>query len=546
MNKFFMKGIIDRKTKVFFVYETLFFLLGSFLSIYPIKYMEKVINVAVYGGNNVIAKILSLGGVYLLLQIIRAMVIALAEYLAKLKQAEITMELQLQTFSHISKMKLSHINFNDTSSISVTLIEDTQYAGENLITSYKELVTAAFNFIFGVYYISKINPALCLLVFPLGLISSIAIKRISEKSFDNMKKQRAKSTELWKTFEEGILAFLPLRIHQDIGSYSDKIKTKGMSLKQVLQKQAYLESATYFGTSALFMVTIGAIMILASLFVVQNKITIGGLTAIMMYNNLLSEPLIKMQDIIKKIQKLKVSLSRLADIYHMSTEDENMKIGPIDGILLQDVSYEINGKTVLKNIDLHINKDTSIMIKGETGAGKTTLVNIITGVYPCSSGSIVYLFQNKEMNYTPKVSYMLQDEYLFDDTILNNILVGNRNIGKEELETVIDICNLPEVISAHPEKIGMNGKNLSGGERKRVLLARTILDNVSDIFVFDEMSASLDEKNYMDLWVKIDAYLANKIRIYIEHNAIMEQKMDCTININNKTLSNHERSIGAQ
>lgn len=396
--------------------------------------------------------------------------------------------------------------------------------------------TALFTFILGIYFISQINPWLCLLIFPLALISSVIIKRLSEQSFDNLGKQRQQSTELWKTFEEGILGFLPLRFHQDIDHYFKKIEKKGFALKQVLQKQAHLESTSYFWTSTLFMLTIGCIMIVSSIFVVNNKITIGGLTAIMMYNNLLSEPLIKLQEIIKKIQKLNVSLLRIEKIYAMETGITESSTRAIDEIYLRDVGYKIDGKTILKGVNLDIKSGTSIMIEGETGAGKSTLANIITGIYPCTSGEMYYLSGGETTDHPPKVSYMLQDEYLFDDTVYNNVLVGKRNAEPEEVENVLQICNLEKVVREHPGCIGINGKNLSGGERKRILLARTLLDDISDIYVFDEMSASLDQTMYMELWKRIDTYLKDKIRIYIEHNTVMEKDVNYIIRISNRGI----------
>lgn len=526
MTKFKVSRILGRGQKLFFVYETVLLIAGAVLSVYPIRYMEKIVNLAVYGKRDTVSEILLWGSVYLFLQILRAFFIAVSDYFARKKQAEIMFSLQIHSFSQLTKVKMNQIRFSDASKMSAALVEDTQYAGENMITAYTELVTSVFTFILGIYFISRINPGLCFLIFPLALISSLIIRRLSGKSFENLTEQRKESTELWKTFEEGILGFLPLRFHQDISYYLKKIESRGMTLKKAMKKQAYLESSSYFFTSSLFMITIGCIMIVSSVFVVKGQITIGGLTAVMMYNNLLSEPLIQLQEIVKKIQKLRVSLSRLAGIYTLSVDEMQEQTGPIDTILIEDAGYLVNGKEILGHVNLNIKMGTSVMIGGKTGAGKTTLVNLITGVYPCSSGRVSYQYQNQSVGYFPKISYMLQDEYLFDDTVYNNILIGNRNAGQKKLEEVVSICGLEHVITAHPGKIGANGKNLSGGERKRVLLARTILDEDSDIFVFDEMSASLDEDTYIRLWKSIDTFLQRKIRIYIEHNDCMQAYVD--------------------
>ena len=481
MNKFVWKFLLNQKQKWFFILQTVLILIGALLSVCPIYFMEKVINAAVYSTNQSLKIIIFYGGIYLFLQIVRAYLVAKTEFLAKQKQAEITYNLQVDTFEQISKIKLNQIKFNSTSGISTTLIEDTQFVGENVITSYNELVSAIATFIFGVYFISKINPWLCLLILPLALISSIVIKKLAEQSYENLNEQREKSTELWSTFEEGILGFLSLRLHNDIKNYFSKIKNRGISLKNALERQAGLESRTYFCTSSLFMITIGCIMISSSIFIVNGKITVGGLTAIMMYNNLLSEPMIKLQDIVKKLQKLNVSANRLKKIFsHIEVDEDNVN-DVVDKIMLENIYYKINGRSILENISLTISPKSSLMIHGETGSGKTTLVNIITGVYACTEGNIRYFYNDRKRDCRPRVSYMLQDEYLFNDTIYENICIGNRTATKENIDNIIKICKLSSVIKNHPEKIGENGKYLSGGERKRILSARTIIDSTADI-----------------------------------------------------------------
>lgn len=341
---------------------------------------------------------------------------------------------------------------------------------------------------------------------------------------------RKESTELWKTFNGGIQGFLPLRFHDSVLNYLRKIVSQGMKLKKVSLIQSKVESSMYFFTNTLFMFTIGSIMILSAIFVVEDKITIGGLTAIMMYNSLLSQPLIQLQSVVKRVQKLKVSANRIFMILDIPM-DVNEEYGIVDEIKVTDLYYKLEEKQILKNINLHIKAGDSILIQGMTGVGKTTLVNVLVGLCDSTKGTVEYLYQNNPVVYKPRVSYMLQDEFLFDDTIYSNILVGNQNAGHEQLCEVITICELDDIVKSHSEGIGNNGICLSGGERKRVLLARTIIDSKADIYVFDEMSAALDQDTFIRIWERIDLYLADKIRIYIEHDMQIEDKVDYILSI---------------
>lgn len=426
-------------------------------------------------------------------------------------------------------MKLGNIKFSDSSQLSNTLIQDTQYVSENIVEPFTEFISSVFTFCFGFYFISTINIYLALLVLPLGLISSITIKIVSKKSNKNIATQRETTTSLWKSFSEGILGFIPLRFHGFIDEYFKKVNAQGELLKKTSINQGKIESLSYLATSSLFMVTIGVIMIASSIFVVQGSMTLGGLTAIMMYSHMLSDPLINLQEINHKIQRLKVSLFRAQKIMDLPVEETPQTHKNIDEIELANAKFAVDDHTILDNINLHINKASSLIISGATGSGKTTLVNLLTGIYEGKPGMVTYKNGGKVINGTPNVSYMLQDEYVFDDTITSNILIGNRNLTPGELERIIEVCELGDVARNHIGALGDNGQKLSGGERKRVLLARTIADINSDIFIFDEMSAALDNETFVRIWNKVDLYLKDKIRIYIEHDMSIKDKVDHVI-----------------
>jgi ABC-type multidrug transport system fused ATPase/permease subunit len=529
----FLNQIINIRIKALFFIQLFFQAVCAIISVFPVLLIRDIVDLAAYGEKQNIRKIIYIGCFYLGIQIFHGLLSALTKYLSSWLQANISLTLEGHIFHHISKVNLQAIKFSDSVRLSNILAQDSQFISENMVTSFGEFTSAVLSFLFGFYFVSSINRSLAFIVLPLGLISSLIIRKISDTSYKNLLEQRENSTKLWKIFYEAIMGFLPLRFHDTIDLYSKKIEVQGKLLENTTVKQGSIESLSSFATRTLFMVTIGLIMITSAIFVVNGSLTLGGLTAVMMYNHMLSDPLIKLQEINHKIQRLKVSLSRVLNMLSLPAETPPEK-GGIDEIELIGVTWEIDGYPVLSHIDLHIFKGQSLIITGPSGTGKTTLANLLAGIYSCVKGKVIFKEKGNVSSKRPKVSYMLQDEYLFDDTIYQNILTGNPTLPDETLKNIISICELEDIIRHHKGPIGENGICLSGGERKRVLIARTIADYDSDLFIFDEMSASLDHDTFLRIWNRVDHYLKAKSRVYIEHNRSIQKLVDCVIDVDSR------------
>jgi ABC-type multidrug transport system fused ATPase/permease subunit len=168
----------------------------------------------------------------------------------------------------------------------------------------------------------------------------------------------------------------------------------------------------------------------------------------------------------------------------------------------------------LKNLNLKIEMGDRIGIVGETGSGKSTLVDLISGLLPCYDGKIFIdrkIFDQKKASWGKNLGYVSQNPFLFNDTILNNIVfdIDSKNVNLEEVYKIIDFINLKEFIDSLPyglnTKVGDNGIFLSGGQKQKIAIARCLIKN-SEVIIFDEATSSLDtesEKSINDLIFKL-------------------------------------------
>lgn len=197
-------------------------------------------------------------------------------------------------------------------------------------------------------------------------------------------------------------------------------------------------------------------------------------------------------------------------------------------ILFKDLNFKFSNRRILKKINLEIKKGSKIGIVGESGAGKTILANLLLRFYEVAPKSIfidgvdIKKFNIKSLR--SKIAYISQDVILFDSSLRENILYGYKQTHSEnakiDLEQVLSKANLRSLVAELPEgletRIGLAGKLISGGEKTRVALARTLLLE-SEILIFDEASSSLDNISEEEITKAIEDISKDKTSIHIVH-----------------------------
>ena len=259
--------------------------------------------------------------------------------------------------------------------------------------------------------------------------------------------------------------------------------------------------------------------------------------------------------IISAFQKIKTYSPPLILLFNEFTKTEKNKIKikknnfKFSSVKLQNVSIRYNNSNlILKNISIKFSKNSVNGIYGESGSGKTSLVNVISGLVSPDTGKI--FFDNKTIsmkrNSMPLIGYVPQDTQIFDDTIWNNI-----TLFKEKSEQNMDLfkkaikrSNLFNFIySTNIKKgkedmiLGERGSKISGGQMQRIGIARALFVN-PDILIFDEATNSLDSKNEKDILKTIYSLKKDKIIIIISHSKTNLNRCDKIYKIENQKIIN--------
>ena len=269
---------------------------------------------------------------------------------------------------------------------------------------------------------------------------------------------------------------------------------------------------------------------LGALFVIKNQMTLGMLLSVSYILGQLNQPVNQMVQFFRSLQDAKLSLMRLNEI-QTHQEEEKKEMIPLKennkDIKIEKVSFQYEGPKspyILKNINLHIPKEKITAIVGASGSGKTSLVKLLLKFYEPIIGNIYYGDEDLK-NISPlslrKISgVVMQDGFIFSDTIERNIATGDEEIDYHKLNKAIEIANIKSFIEEKPlglkTKIGASGNGLSGGQKQRILIARAVYKNPHYIF-FDEATSALDAENEKIIHDNLQSFFKGRTVIIVAH-----------------------------
>ncbi|HEY3579580.1 MAG TPA: ABC transporter ATP-binding protein, partial [Pyrinomonadaceae bacterium] len=261
--------------------------------------------------------------------------------------------------------------------------------------------------------------------------------------------------------------------------------------------------------SSLIVGAIGVVLILVGgRSVVNGQMTIGDLFMYVLFTGLMAMPLIQFAAIGTQITEAFAGLDRIHEVMEMTTEDEDdatrAPLPEVEGeIEFQNVWFEYNaGVPVLKNVSFKAPAGSTTALVGSSGSGKSTLISLAMNFYQPLSGTIKIDGKNlhtlRLRDYRSYLGVVMQDNFLFDGTIAENIAFANPHATLEEIKAVSRIAHCDEFIQGFEQKydtiVGERGVKLSGGQRQRVAIARAILANPK-LLILDEATSSLDSES---------------------------------------------------
>lgn len=281
-----------------------------------------------------------------------------------------------------------------------------------------------------------------------------------------------------------------------------------------------------------------AIVIIAGAIDLQaNLISIGILVAFVFYVQEFFDPVIQISQLYNSYQSSIVGVGRIYGIIDSKKEQivsgETDIDGLKDSIVLKDVNFAYEDSDALKNINLTIKRGENIGIVGHTGAGKTTLSNIIMKFYTPQSGEILIDGRNlsdiKTTSYRNLISPVLQEPFLFRGTILENVKIADPEKSEEEISKIAHDFGLDRIFSRLPEGMATNvgelGRNLSEGQKQAIAILRALTRN-PEIIIMDEPTSNIDPYSEKFIFETLEKFARDRTLILITHRFSMISLVD--------------------
>lgn len=486
----------------------------------------------------------------------------LNDYLSAWTSSHITNDVKFDLFHRLIHMHPQFFDENSSGIIISRYMGDPQTASAGIVDNIKTITTATFGalgliavMLYSSWKLAIIGVlVLCVAFVPVALIR----KRIKSASNKNMVIGGNITTNINETYSGNkVMAAYELQDRQE--NYFRKQIWDSYNIGMSLLKRAGWMSPLMYLIASFGIATVLGV---GTYLINSGQMTAGAFASFVTSLLLLYKPVKTLGNTLTGIQNIFVAMGRVFELFDLTPaiqDCENPKTLTAlnKDIEFKDVCFEyVPNQPVLKNINLTIPKNETLAIVGNSGGGKSTLVNLIPRFYDIKSGSIkidgVDIREFSLKSLRQNISMVFQDNFLYSGTIKENIMMGNPEATTEELMEAIKSAHLQDLISELPEgletELGERGMTLSGGQRQRVAIARAMLRN-APIVILDEATSALDNESEAIVQKAMDNLMQNRTVFIIAHRLSTIKNADRIAVINEGELvelGTHEELMNIQ
>lgn len=518
----------------------LFALISVALTLYVPMLIGDAIDEIVGVGNVDFDKILKI----LIFAGILVAVTALAQWLMSMINNKITYnvarDVRRDAFVRIEKLPLSYLDTKSHGELVSRVINDTEQFSEGLLLGFTQLFTGILTILGTLALLIAINWKVALVVIILTPLSLFIAKFIGSRTFNMFKLQSKTKGEQTAIIEEMIGNQKVVKAF----SYEDEAIAKFDEVNKNLQNASlraiFFSSLTNPTTRFVYNIVYALVALVGALMVIDTDggFTVGELSCLLNYANQYTKPFNEISGVITEFQNSLACASRVFELIEKETEisDENSKVfGQATGNMnLCDVSFSyVKEKPLIENLNLSVEPGNRVAIVGPTGCGKTTLINLLMRFYDVNSGSISIDGEDirglTRKSLRKNYGMVLQDTWLSDDTIRDNIRIGKPDAADDEVIVAAKAAHAHSFIkrlsSGYDTIVGDGGGNLSQGQKQLISIARVMLA-LPPILILDEATSSIDTRTEMKIQDAFGEMMRGRTSFIVAHRLSTVREAD--------------------
>ena len=467
-------------------------------------------------------------------------------------EVSVNRDLRNAAFDHLQTLSFSYFNQNSVGYIHARVMSDTDRIAGTLAWGIMESVWYVAYLVLAIVMMLVLNWKLALCVIAAVPAAVVMGSIFQKKMLKYQRRVRESNSHITSAFNEGISGAKTIKTLV----IEDKTETEfdGLTaeMKRLSLKHMHFRSLFMSGTAFVCSIALAVVLWRGGIISAEGVMLIGTLSAFISYAQGMMEPIQFLVQVISSLINVQVNVERFTRLMEtqpdvadspeviekygddFSPKRENWE--PLHGdVEFCDVSfrYPDGDDYVLEHFNLKIPQGTNVAIVGETGAGKSTLVNLVCRFFEPTSGKIlidgVDARERSQLWLHSNIGYVLQTPHLFSGTILENLRYGNRNASMEQIEAAVKAVSADKMISRLPDGydtvLGEGGGGLSTGEKQLLSFARALLADPR-IFVLDEATSSVDTVTEQLIQNAIDKVMNGRTSFVIAHRLSTIRKAD--------------------
>lgn len=522
-----------------------------------VPYLQKIfLDKGIIGGDDslFIPIIVALIGI----SITKAILGYVKEYLYDVTSSQISKELKNDLFNHIQGLEFGYFDGMNTGELMSRIGEDADTIWETVGFGLRLFVENIIYFVLSTIILFSLNWKLALACFVVMIPIGVIALKVEKKFGDCYEKISDKTAEINTTAQENIAGVRLVKAFAREKHEIKKFYKLNKDYYDLNMNQAKIIGNHFPPIDFLTNISLVIMIILGGYFVLTEEITLGVLVAFSGYIWNLIWPMKMLGQLTDLLSRTLASAKKIFNIMDrpavIKSDDKGYCPENIEGdIQFKNVSFKYNDEVVLKDINLNIPAGSTVAIMGTTGAGKSSLINLLGRYYDVFEGEVLVDGVNvKDYNLKTlrnNMSIVPQDTFLFSDTVMNNIKFSNLNSSEEEVRKACkEACCLDfieELVDGFETEIGERGVGLSGGQKQRIAISRALIRK-SPILILDDSTSALDMETEHELLCNLRARKKNCTTFIIAHRISAVKNADIIIYLEDgeiKEVGKHDELV---